>query len=121
MFRSYIQIINQPVNVTVNQGQTASFTIGAQFINSSDNQVGTTTLNYQWQRKQYGETNWANITGSTGATYTSNSAEQADDGDEFRVAATAAGATPIYSNSVILTVQTGATVISNFNPTQIFQ
>ena len=117
----YIQIINQPVNVTVNQGQTASFTIGAQFINSSDNQIGTTSLNYQWQRKQYGETNWANITGSTNATYTSNSAEQADDGDEFRVAATAAGATPVYSNSVILTVQTGATVISNFNPTQIFQ
>lgn len=117
----YIQIINQPVNVTVNQGQTASFTIGAQFINSSDNQIGTTSLNYQWQRKQYGETNWANITGSTSATYTSNSAEQADDGDEFRVAATAAGATPVYSNSVILTVQTGATVISNFNPTQIFQ
>jgi hypothetical protein len=48
-------------------------------------------------------------------------AEQADDGDEFRVAVTAAGATPIYSNSVILTVQTGATVINNFNPTQIFQ
>jgi hypothetical protein len=117
----YINVASQPVNVTVNQGQTASFTIVAQFINSSDNQIGSTALNYQWQRKQYGETNWANITGSTSATYTSLTAEQADDGDEFRVAVTAAGATPIYSNSVILTVQTGATVINNFNPTQIFQ
>jgi len=117
----YINVASQPVNVTVNQGQTASFTIVAQFINSSDNQIGSTALNYQWQRKQYGETNWSNITGSTSATYTSLTAEQADDGDEFRVAVTAAGATPIYSNSVILTVQTGATVVNNFNPTQIFQ
>ena len=43
------------------------------------------------------------------------------DGDEFRVAITAAGAQPVYSNSVILTVQTGATVISNFTPNQLFQ
>ena len=117
----YINIVSQPVNVTVNQDQTAQFTIIAQFVNSSDNQVGTTALNYQWQRKQYGETDWNNITGSTLAVYTSNAAEQADDGDEFRVAVTAAGATPVYSNSVILTVQTGATIVTNFNPTQIFQ
>ena len=107
--------------MTVNQGQTAQFTVIGQFVNSSDNQVGTTPLNYQWQRKQYGETDWNNITGQNTAVYTSNSAEQADDGDEFRVAITAAGATPVYSNSVILTVQTGATIVTNFNPTQIFQ
>jgi hypothetical protein len=114
-------VISQPTNVTVNQGQTASFTVGAEFRLQSDDSVGTTPLNYQWQRKQYGETAWSNITGQTGAVYSSAAAEQADDGDEFRVAVTAAGATPIYSNSVILTVQTGATVISNFDPTQIFQ
>ena len=113
--------MTQPVNVTVNQGQTAQFTVIGQFVNSSDNQVGTTPLNYQWQRKQYGETDWNNITGQNTAIYTSNAAEQADDGDEFRVAITAAGATPVYSNSVILSVQTGATIITNFNPTQIFQ
>jgi hypothetical protein len=117
----YIQIASQPTNVTVNQGQTAEFTVVANFIQSSDNQIGTTALNYQWQRKQYGETDWNNITGQTSNVYDSNPAEQADDGDEFRVAITAAGATPVYSNSVILTVQTGATIISNFNPTQIFQ
>ena len=117
----YIIINAQPTNVTVNQGQTASFTVDASFRLQSDNSVGTTPLNYQWQRKQYGETAWANITGSTQAIYTSNAAEQADDGDEFRVAITAAGAQPVYSNSVILTVQTGATVISNFTPNQLFQ
>jgi len=117
----YIQITSQPVNVTVNQGQTASFTVLADFIISATNEEGTTALNYQWQRKQYGETNWQNVTGSTSATYNSNAAEQADDGDEFRVAITAAGAEPAYSNSVILSVQTGATVLTGFSPTQIFQ
>ena len=117
----FIRITTQPVNVTVNQGQTAGFTVISEFVKSSDGLVGTTPLNYQWQRKQYGETNWANITGATAALYSSASAEQADDGDEFRVAITAAGASPIYSNSVILTVQTGATIISNFLPTQLFQ
>ena len=117
----FIRITTQPVNVTVNQGQTAGFTVISEFVKSSDGLVGTTPLNYQWQRKQYGETNWANITGATAALYSSASAEQADDGDEFRVAITAAGASPIYSNSVILTVQTGATIISNFVPTQLFQ
>ena len=117
----YILINAQPTNVTVNQGQTASFTVDASFIVSADGSVGTTALNYQWQRKQYGETNWVNITGQTNAVYASNAAVQADDGDEFRVAITAAGAQPTYSNSVILTVQTGATIISGFTPTQIFQ
>ena len=117
----FIRITTQPVNVTVNQGQTAGFTVISEFVKASDGLVGTTPLNYQWQRKQYGETNWANITGATAALYSSASAEQADDGDEFRVAITAAGASPIYSNSVILTVQTGATIVSNFVPTQLFQ
>ena len=117
----YILVNAQPTNVTVNQGQTASFTVDASFIVSADGSIGTTALNYQWQRKQYGETNWVNITGQTSAIYSSNASVQADDGDEFRVAITAAGATPIYSNSVILTVQTGATIISGFSPAQIFQ
>lgn len=117
----YIDIADQPVNVTVNQGQIATFVVIADFIVAATNLVGTTPLNYQWQRKQYGETNWTNITGSTSFIYTSASAVQADDGDEFRVAITAAGATPIYSNAVILTVQTGATILTDFDPADIFQ
>ena len=84
--------------------------------------MGTTEgLNYQWQKKNYGETNWTNITGANQATYSTLSAAQADDGDEFRVAITYAGATPVYSNSAVMTVQTGATVISNFVPNSIFE
>ena len=108
-----ITISQDPVNVTVNQGQTASFTVAATVSNSQQ-------LNYQWQKKEYGTQTWSNIIGANQSIYNTNDAAQADDGDEYRVAITAAGATPVYSLSAILTVQTGATVISNFTPTQIF-
>jgi len=117
----YIVIRNQPTNTTINQGNTAEFSISADFIISGTNEVGSTPLNYQWQRKQYGETDWNNITGANQAVYTTGPATQADDGDEYRVAITAAGATPVYSNSIIFTVQTGATILTDFDPTQIFQ
>ena len=108
-----IAISQDPVNVTVNQGQTASFTVAATVTNGQQ-------LNYQWQKKEYGTQTWSNIIGANQSTYNTNDAAQADDGDEYRVAITAAGATPVYSLSAILTVQTGATVISNFTPDQIF-
>ncbi len=108
-----ITIAQDPVNVTVNQGQTASFTVAATVSNSQQ-------LNYQWQKKEYGTQTWSNIIGANQSTYNTNDAAQADDGDEYRVAITAAGATPVYSLSAILTVQTGATVISNFTPDLIF-
>ena len=119
--QGYIDIITNPSNVTVNQSQSAAFVVDANFIIGNTNEIGDTALNYQWQRKQYGETNWVNITGANQAIYNTGSTIQADDGDEFRVAITAAGASPVYSNSAILTVQTGATVLTSFDPTQIFQ
>tara|TARA_B100000700_G_scaffold311796_1_gene394534 strand:- start:811 stop:2604 length:1794 start_codon:yes stop_codon:yes gene_type:complete len=108
-----IAITQDPVNVTVNQGQTAGFTVVSTVTNGQ-------TMNYQWQKKEYGTQTWSNIIGANQATYLTNNAAQADDGDEFRVAITAAGATPVYSLSAILSVQTGATVISNFTPNLIF-
>ena len=108
-----IAIVQDPVNVTVNQGQTASFTVVSTVSNSQ-------TMNYQWQKKEYGTTTWSNIIGANQATFSTNATTQSDDGDEYRAAVTAAGATPVYTLSAILTVQTGATVITNFVPTQIF-
>ena len=108
-----IAIVQDPVNVTVNQGQTASFTVVSTVTNTS-------AMNYQWQKKEYGTQTWSNIIGANQATYLTNPTTQADDSDEYRVAITAAGATPVYSLSAILSVQTGATVISNFTPDQIF-
>ena len=108
-----IAITLDPVNVTVNQGQTAAFTVVSTVTNDQ-------TMNYQWQKKEYGTQTWSNIIGANTATYTTNNTVQADDGDEYRVAITAAGATPVYSLSAVLSVQTGATVISNFTPNLIF-
>ena len=108
-----ISITQDPVNVTVNQNTTASFTVVATVSNSE-------TLNYQWQKKDYGIQTWSNIIGANQAVYDTGNTVQSDDGDEYRVAITAAGATPVYSLSAILSVQTGATVISNFNPATIF-
>jgi len=108
-----IAIVQDPVNVTVNQGQTASFTVVSTVTNTS-------AMNYQWQKKEYGTQTWSNIIGANQATYNTNPTTQADDSDEYRVAITAAGATPVYSLSAILSVQTGATVITGFTPNQIF-
>jgi len=108
-----IAIVQDPVNVTVNQGQSASFSVVSTVTNSQ-------TMNYQWQKKEYGTQVWSNIIGANQSVYNTGVTVQADDGDEYRVAITAAGATPVYSLSAILTVQTGATVISNFSPANIF-
>ena len=109
-----IVLESQPVNTTVNQGDTASFTVIA-----STNPSGT-TLNYQWQKKDYGTNEWTNITGATGPTYTTGATTQADGGDEYRVGITAPGATPVLSNSAILGINIGATVITGFTADQIF-
>jgi len=77
-------------------------------------------LNYQWQKKEYGQTSWSNIVGANSAIFNTGITTQQDDGDEYRVAITAAGATPVYSYSAILSVQIGTTIITNFSPAQIF-
>ena len=109
-----IIIESQPVNTTVNQGQTASFTVVA-----STNPAGG-TIAYQWQKKDYGTSSWTNIPGATSPTYTTSATTQGDGGDEFRCGLTAAGATPTLSNSAVLTINIGATVIPGFTSDQIF-
>tara|TARA_R100001082_G_scaffold86361_1_gene52962 strand:- start:5663 stop:21862 length:16200 start_codon:yes stop_codon:yes gene_type:complete len=108
-----IAILQDPVNVTVNQGQNAAFTVVSSVTNDQ-------TMNYQWQKKEYGTQTWSNIIGANQATYNTSITQQADDGDEYRVAITAAGAIPVYSLSATLSVQTGATILSNFTPDLIF-
>ena len=111
---SYITIESQPVNTTVNQGQTASFTVIA-----STTPAGG-VINYQWQKKDYGTNEWININGATSPTYTTPATTQGDGGDEFRVGLTSLGATPTLSQSSILTINIGSTTVDNFTPDQIF-
>ncbi|HZU42872.1 MAG TPA: immunoglobulin domain-containing protein [Terriglobales bacterium] len=63
-------ITAQPSNQTVAVGQTATFSVTA---------TGTPPLSYQWQR------NGANISGATGASYTTPPVTNADNGAQFKV------------------------------------
>jgi immunoglobulin I-set domain protein len=82
-------ITTQPVNQTVNVGQTATFSVVA---------AGTAPLSYQWQK------NSANISGATAASYTTPATVSGDTGATFRV---------IVTNSVNSTTSNSATLTVN--------
>ncbi|HOW67556.1 MAG TPA: PA14 domain-containing protein [Candidatus Paceibacterota bacterium] len=70
---SSVQITQQPVDATVQQGRKATFTVVA--TGKSDI---STTVGYQWQK------NGADIAGATAATLTIAAADLADNGAKFR-------------------------------------
>ncbi|MGI8890235.1 MAG: immunoglobulin domain-containing protein [Chthoniobacterales bacterium] len=82
-------ITSQPVNKSVNLGQTAKFAVTA---------AGSTPLTYQWSQ------NGSAITGATKRTYTTPSTTAADNGSQFAVSVTNSVGS-VMSNSVTLTVQ----------------
>lgn len=82
-------ITTEPLNQTVNVGQTATFSVTA---------TGTASLNYQWQK------NSANISGATAASYTTPATTSADNGATFDV---------IVSNSAGSQTSTKATLTVN--------
>ena len=67
------QITQQPLDQTVAEGQTATFTVSA---------TGTGTLTYQWQKNQ------GNIGGATLASYTTPTLTAADSGAKYRCVVT---------------------------------
>lgn len=96
-------ITTQPVSAAVAAGQTATFSVAAS---------GTGPLTYQWQRSG------TNISGATGATYTTPATTSADNGTTFTVVVgnSTGSAT---SNSATLTVTSAATppTVSITSPT----
>jgi uncharacterized protein YjdB len=82
-------ITTQPVNATVSVGQTATFTVVA---------FGSSPISYQWQK------NMANISGATGASYTTPATVNADNGAQFDVIVTNAKGS-ITSAAATLTVK----------------
>ena len=87
-------ITTQPVNQTVNVGQTAAFAVGA---------TGAPPLSYQWQKNQL------NIAGATSANYTTPATTSAENGTSFRVIVTNP-VTSVTSNAATLTVNTGPSI-----------
>ena len=84
-------ISTQPINVTVNVGQAATFSVLA---------AGTAPLSYQWQR------NGANISGATSTSYTIPATLTTDNGATFDVVVSNSAGT-LTSNLATLTVSSG--------------
>ena len=84
-------ISTQPINVTVNVGQAATFSVVA---------AGTAPLSYQWQR------NGANISGATSTSFTIPATATTDDGATFDVIVSNSAGT-LTSNLATLTVSSG--------------
>ena len=89
-------ITQQPANVTVTAGQSASFTVAA---------TGDAPLAYQWQR------NGVAIAGATSTTYTLAATVLGDSGATFRAVVTN-GAGSATSNNATLTVTAAAPVLT---------
>jgi uncharacterized repeat protein (TIGR02543 family) len=89
-------ISTQPVNRSVTEGQTASFSVAA---------TGSGTLTYQWQKNQ------VNVTGATASSYTTPTLTLADNGSRYRCIITNAGGSTTSSEAT-LTVTMRAPVIS---------
>jgi hypothetical protein len=90
-------ITTQPVSITVTAGQTATFRVVAS---------GTAPLAFQWQR------NGVNISGATGASYTTPATSSADSGAIYRILiSNSAGS--VTSAGAVLTVTTAGTTQTN--------
>ena len=87
------EITTQPLDETVDEGQSVTFTVVA---------AGSGTLSYQWQRSDDGSS-WSDIASATAADYTIASASMADDGAEFACVVTNAGGSTT-SDVAVLTV-----------------
>ena len=87
-------ITTQPGNVTVTEGETATFTVDA---------MGSGTLTYQWQQSTDGGQNWADISGANSATYTIENTTTAMSGYQYHCVVTGDGGTAT-SNAATLTV-----------------
>ncbi len=98
-----VTFTQQPQNVSVLQGQTATFTAAA----TGTSAYGSTVF-YQWQSAPKGSSTWTDIAGATAASYQTSILGLADDGKQFRVVASV----PPYSvasSAATLTVMADTT------------
>lgn len=91
-----ISFAQQPQNVIAVQGSTATLSASA----TGTSAYGSTVF-YQWQSAPKGSTTFTDITGATGATYTTPLLTTANDGTQYRVIATVA---PITQTSSVATL-----------------
>ena len=106
-----LAITVQPANRSVVAGQTAAFSVTA-------TATPTTTITYQWQIQQSGAGAWANISGATGASYTTPTTvvsvtppdtTNGTNGDKYRVLVSA----PTKTSQVITSAAATLTVTAS--------
>ena len=85
-------ITNQPANLTIVAGQTATFSVTA---------TGTAPLSYQWQK------NGSNVAGATASSYTTAATTTADSGSKFDVVVSNSAGN-VTSGAATLTVNAAA-------------
>ncbi|HBZ01459.1 MAG TPA: hypothetical protein DEO84_09095 [candidate division Zixibacteria bacterium] len=104
-------ITSHPVNKTVTEGQTATFTVAA---------TGS-GLSYQWQRLNNGGSTWTNI-GTNSASYTTAATVIWDNGAQFRCLVTNSAGSAT-SNTATLTVNPTVSMIAvtDFANYRVFQ
>jgi hypothetical protein len=90
-------VTTQPVNQTVNAGQTATFIAAA---------TGNPTPTVQWQVSTNNGSTWTNIGGATSTTY-SFTAQAGDNGKQYRA---------VFTNSVGSATSNAALLTVNFAP-----
>lgn len=89
-------ITTAPVDVTVDEGQDASFSVDA---------TGDPAPTYQWQSRADADGAWADVAGATGSTLTVASVQSSDSGRQYQVIVTnSAGSVP--AGPATLTVAT---------------
>ena len=92
-----ITISAQPQNLSVVDGEAATFSVTA-------TATGTGDLAYQWQLSTDDGSTWANLSSATSATLAFETVALADDDNQYRVIVSTAGAANATSNAATLTV-----------------
>lgn len=90
--------ITQPQDATVNEGNSAHFSVAAN---------GVPTPSFQWQVSCDGGASWSNINGATSSSYDTPATVAADDAKRFRAVASNSQGT-VNSNAATLTVTPSA-------------
>lgn len=91
-----------PASLTVSNNQSATFTVDPLVYGAAQ---ADGKVRYQWDRSSDGGSSWVAISGAIGSSYSVARARQSDNGAQFRVRVSAAGASVSFTNGpAILTV-----------------
>jgi uncharacterized repeat protein (TIGR02543 family) len=110
-------VSTSPTSTTISTGSTATFTAAA----TKSSHLTTASIAYQWQQSTDSGTTWANISGATGASYTTaTQSSTANSGYKYRAKVTQTGTTGsilpsgfTYTSAATMTVQTAQSITFN--------